>query len=182
MPPIQPVPTSDTIPMPGMAAVVPPHNPTIPTPSTSFLTKTQKFVEENRLLVLGAAVLAASGAGYYLYTRSPGSGSGSSEGKKGGYNKKNKKRKGEKEKEKFLKGDGAEGPLVEEIERPVEKPAVEDVETPVQPQPGLLDGRFFDTVWLFGAEYGVRCAGCYCASGDARIGELQLRRLYGYED
>ncbi len=75
--------------------------------------------------------MAASGAGYYLYSRStnisdsdkPGSSSGSSAGKK---SKKSKKKKN------VLKGEGTEGPLLEEIDRPAEKgqsPKVEGQET-----------------------------------------------------
>ena len=89
-----------------------------PTPPTSLLTRAQRFVEENqRLILLGAAVAASAGAGYYLYatrsssSRGPGSPGPSTGSRK---SKKNKKKKGTKD-EGFLKGQGNQGPLVEEI-------------------------------------------------------------------
>jgi import receptor subunit TOM70 len=116
-----------------MAPLPPPQAqfsiPTPPAPATapsqSFLTKTQRFIEENqRLILLGCAVAAAGGAGYYLYNRpsdkptgSSGSGSSptSSQKKK---NKKKNKKGGSGLQGGFLKGEGAQGPLLEEIEKP----------------------------------------------------------------
>jgi import receptor subunit TOM70 len=56
-------------PPPAPPVTLPSSHP-VPSSKTtdSLLTKSQKFIEENKLLVLGAAVLAVSGAGYYLYT------------------------------------------------------------------------------------------------------------------
>nr|GFD60367.1 hypothetical protein [Tanacetum cinerariifolium] len=77
----------------------PPASISVPSqsvPPQSFITRTQRFVEENhRLILIGCAVAASAGAGYYLYNRSsesdrPGP-SGSASGKK---TKKNKKKKG----------------------------------------------------------------------------------------
>jgi len=116
-----------------MAPLPPPQAqfsvPTPPThatvPSQSLLTKTQRFIEENqRLILLGCAVAAAGGAGYYLYNRPPSSdskpdssstGSSSSSKKK---NKKKSKKNGSGLQSGFLKGEGAQGPLLEEIEKP----------------------------------------------------------------
>jgi import receptor subunit TOM70 len=63
-----------------MAPLPPPPPPPVTLPSShpvpsakttdTLLTKSQKFIEEHKLLVLGAAVLAVSGAGYYLYSSS----------------------------------------------------------------------------------------------------------------
>lgn len=56
----------------------------IPSSSTSsaasqgIVDRSRKFIEEHKLLVLGAAVLAVSGAGYYLYQSSSSSPSGPS--------------------------------------------------------------------------------------------------------
>ena len=79
--------------------------------------------------MIGCGVLAVSGAGYYLYNRN-GSPLGGSDGsnKAGGSSssaskkkKKNKKKGGSGLQSGFLKGDGADGPLVEEIEKPKPK-------------------------------------------------------------
>jgi import receptor subunit TOM70 len=133
MAPPYPVPTSSDLPPSPVVQAA---------PTQSILTRTQRFIEENqRLILLGCAVLAAGGAGYYLYSRSgdkagpstPGSaGSGSTAGAK--KSKKKSKKKGGasgSDKSGFLKGDGTEGPLVEEIKKPVveekkEGPAVVD--------------------------------------------------------
>ncbi|GFZ51338.1 72 kDa mitochondrial outer membrane protein [Saitozyma sp. JCM 24511] len=105
-------PTSAPLPVPASALA----------PPSSILTRTQRFIEENqRLILLGCAVLAASGAGYYLYSRSgdkpgPSSPGGASAAKK--KNKKSKKKGGAKDDGKFLRGQGDQGPLVEEIKKP----------------------------------------------------------------
>ncbi|WWD07113.1 hypothetical protein V865_005210 [Kwoniella europaea PYCC6329] len=136
------------------AHIVTPSQP-IAAPSTSasggLLTRTQKFIEENqRLILLGCAVLAASGAGYYLYsTRSSGAGpsgdAGSSSSSAPGTSSSAKKNKKKKKKasssakdEKFVKGEGDKGPLLEEIEQPKEK-KVEKVETEVKEEGFLAD-------------------------------------------
>jgi len=102
-----------------------PPAPATTAPSQSFLTKTQRFIEENqRLILLGCAVAAAGGAGYYLYNRpsdkssgSSGSGSSSTSSSKKKNKKKNKKG-GSGLQGGFLKGEGSQGPLLEEIEKP----------------------------------------------------------------
>lgn len=97
--------------------------------SPSLVARTQRWIEDNqRLLLLGAAVAAAGGVGWYLYNkpsgRRPGSAGpgsaaadGSAEaGASGAAKKKNKKKKKAGGlKEGFLKGEGSEGPLLEEI-------------------------------------------------------------------
>lgn len=92
-------------------------------PSQGLLSKTQRFIEENqRMLLLGCAVAAASAGGYYYYsTRSSSSSSsgkpGSSSGASGSKKKNKKKKKGGASglQSGFLKGEGSDGPLVEEI-------------------------------------------------------------------
>jgi import receptor subunit TOM70 len=100
------------------------------------LTKTQRFIEDNqKALLIGCGVLAVSGAGYYLYNRNGSPLGGSDDGNKAGGSsssaskkkKKNKKKGGSGLQSGFLKGDGADGPLVEEIEKPKPK-ATEGVE------------------------------------------------------
>lgn len=58
-------------PPPAPPVTLPSSHP-VPSARTTdtLLTKSQKFIEEHKLLVLGAAVLAVSGAGYYLYSSS----------------------------------------------------------------------------------------------------------------
>lgn len=117
------------VPPPQAPFSVPPPAPApaVNVPSQSFLSKTQRFIEENqRLIILGCAVAAASGAGYYLYSRNSGPSSGSAAA--GGDNGKSASKKKNKKKKKggngsglqsgFLKGEGSQGPLVEEIEKP----------------------------------------------------------------
>lgn len=114
--------------------------PPIPTggPSATLLARTQRWIEDNqKILILGAAVAVVSGAGYLLYNRptsrgsTPGSG-GSESGAGGvGSKKKNKGKKGKKSgssglKEGFLRGEGDDGPLLEEITPP--PPANKNVE------------------------------------------------------
>ncbi|KAL7420897.1 TOM (translocase of outer membrane) complex component [Cryptotrichosporon argae] len=106
---------------------------TVPPPPQSLLTRAQRFVEDNhRVLLLGAAVAAASGAGYYLYTRGAGSepgtggaGPGAAGGASAAAAKKNKKKKSKKsakgDKDAFVKGEGSNGPLLEEIPREEKK-------------------------------------------------------------
>lgn len=109
---------------------VPTSTPSHAIPPQSLLTKTQRFIEENqRILLLGCAVAAATG-GYYLYSRSP-SANSTSDGKPGSSSsssssaKKNKKKKNKKGgmQSGFLKGEGSDGPLLEEIEKPKTAPA-----------------------------------------------------------
>jgi import receptor subunit TOM70 len=95
------------------------------------LSRTQKFIEDNqKLLILGAAVAVSAGAGYYLYNRSSdgkpgssGSSSSSSTGAAAGAKKNKNKKKKKSTGDKGLKGEGLEGPLLEEIEP---KPAAVD--------------------------------------------------------
>jgi import receptor subunit TOM70 len=136
-------PTSASIPVPASA----------PAPPSSILTRTQRFIEENqRLILLGCAVLAASGAGYYLYSRSgdkpgPSSPGGASAAKK--KNKKSKKKGGAKDDGKFLRGQGDQGPLVEEIKKPAsasassttEKDKVDEKEAQVEDANAHLAGE-----------------------------------------
>lgn len=121
-------------------APVPPHQatfsvppaapaPSVNVPSQSILSKTQRFIEDNqRAILIGCGVLAVSGAGYYLYNRNGTPLGGSDDGNKPGGSssaskkkKKNKKKGGSGLQGGFLKGDGADGPLVEEIEKPKAK-------------------------------------------------------------
>ncbi|WWC72734.1 uncharacterized protein I206_106698 [Kwoniella pini CBS 10737] len=123
------------------AHIVTPSQPTLPTPPSSILSRSQKFIEENqKLILLGCAVLAASGAGYYLYSNrstnsSDGSSSSSSSSLKdstnsnnnnvsGSSKKKNKKKK-KSNNSKFVEGEGDKGPLLEEIEQDQQKPQSE---------------------------------------------------------
>jgi hypothetical protein len=89
-----------------------------PAPSQTLLDRTGRWIEQNRnLLILGATVAVSAGAGYYLYNRSSSGGSGPSSGSDGASTssaKKNKKKN--KKKSKFIPGDGASGPLLEEIQ------------------------------------------------------------------
>ena len=115
------------------AASAPPVN----VPSQSFLTKTQRFIEDNqKSILIGCGVLAVSGAGYYLYNRNGSPLGGSDDNAKSGGSsssaskkkKKNKKKGGSGLQSGFLKGEGADGPLVEEIEKPKQPKAAEGVE------------------------------------------------------
>lgn len=98
---------------------------------SSLVSRTQTWIEENqRLLILGACVAVVGGAGYLLYNR-PSTGQARGRGADQGETsssaglsgtaaagKKNKKKKSKKTsglKEGFLKGEGDEGPLLEEI-------------------------------------------------------------------
>ncbi|WWD20858.1 hypothetical protein CI109_105335 [Kwoniella shandongensis] len=141
MAPILPTPPPASIPVPNIPVSA------APAPPSSLVTRTQRFIEENqRLILLGCAVLAASGAGYYLYNRSDkpsGSSSSSSSSSSSaaatggaGSSKKNKKKKKKSasEKEKFLRNEGEQGPLLEEIPQPAgekkESASVESTSTP----------------------------------------------------
>lgn len=105
------------------------------------------------MLILGAAVAVVGGAGYLLYNRPParkprgpsgaaaGSGSEGESGTNGaGGSKKNKKKKSKKAgggaKDGFLKGEGDDGPLLEEI-APKEK-----VQEKKDTVPEHLEGMF----------------------------------------
>ena len=64
-PPLVPVAPPASIPvssMPPTSSVAPPN---------SLVNRTTRWVEENKYLVLGAAVVAAGGMGYYLYANQP---------------------------------------------------------------------------------------------------------------
>ncbi|WWC65177.1 uncharacterized protein I303_107791 [Kwoniella dejecticola CBS 10117] len=136
------------------AHIVTPSQPSVPVsvpvsaPSapSSLLSRSQKFIEENqRLILLGCAVLAASGAGYYLYSsRSGGSAGGSSSSSKdstiggagaGSSSSASKKKKKNKKKSnsKFVEGEGDKGPLLEEIEQPKSEKKVEKSDSATAP-------------------------------------------------
>ena len=111
------------LPPPQAQFSIPTPPPPTTAPSQSFLTKTQRFIEENqRLILLGCAVAAAGGAGYYLYNRPTDKPSGSSGSSPTSSSKKKNKKKNKKNgsglQGGFLKGEGAQGPLLEEIEKP----------------------------------------------------------------
>ncbi|KAK4689665.1 hypothetical protein P7C73_g431, partial [Tremellales sp. Uapishka_1] len=113
MAPLLPTPPPTSIPPAGSVPIQPPP---------AFLTRSQKFIEENRLLLLGCAVVAAGGAGYYLYSsRQPGS--SSSDPSPPSSSSSSKKKKNNKKKKNGLKGEGTDGPLLEEI---TPKAAAED--------------------------------------------------------
>ncbi|WVQ86257.1 hypothetical protein IAT38_008425 [Cryptococcus sp. DSM 104549] len=131
-----PTPPPASLPVPNIPA---PH---AAAPPASLLTRTQKFVEENqRLILLGCAVLAATGAGYYLYNRpdKPGPSSPSSGASSAKKNKK-KKKKGGKD-DKYVKNEGDKGPLLEEVQPPAgKKEASGEAAEERAPEPGHLDG------------------------------------------
>lgn len=102
--------------------------------SPSILARTQKFIEDNqRMLIIGASVAVVGGIGYLIYSNqkprkgSSGSSSSTSPGSEsvGGSKKKSKGKKkksggsagsgGSGMKDGFLKNEGSEGPLLEEI-------------------------------------------------------------------
>lgn len=114
------------LPTPPPTSLPPSNSIPIPQPPSSLLTRSQKFIEENqRLILLGCAVAAASGAGYYLYTRSSGDGgpstSSESSSSASARGKKAKRSKKKSAGGKSLKGEGTDGPLLEEIEKPADK-------------------------------------------------------------
>jgi len=131
-----PAPSTPLVPVPSHAAA----------PPQSLLTRSQKFIEENqKLLLIGAAVAVSAGAGYYLYNRTaPGGPSAGGKEIGGGAKsskKKNKKKKGG-DKDKFVKGDGLEGPLLEEIEQKEVKAAETAPEVNAAPAgPEHLEGE-----------------------------------------
>lgn len=107
-----PLPTAPPTSIPTPSASVSPTSP-----PSSLLTRTQKFIEENqRLILLGCAVLAATGAGYYLYSRPDKSSPSTPTAAPSKKNKKKKKKGGEKKDDKYLKNEGDRGPLLEEIQ------------------------------------------------------------------
>ncbi|OWZ75289.1 mitochondrial outer membrane 72K protein [Cryptococcus neoformans Bt85] len=107
-----PLPTAPPTSIPTPSASVSPTSP-----PSSLLTRTQKFIEENqRLILLGCAVLAATGAGYYLYSRPHKSSPSTPTAAPSKKNKKKKKKGGEKKDDKYLKNEGDRGPLLEEIQ------------------------------------------------------------------
>lgn len=140
---------------PNMAPLPPPPPPappvtlpsSHPVPSSkttdSLLTKSQKFIEENKLLVLGAAVLAVSGAGYYLYSTNAAAnkprariekdGSSSDEedvgaasaGGVAGKSEKKKKKKGSKSKSKKKSG-AAAGSSLDRLAKSEDSPLLEE--------------------------------------------------------
>jgi import receptor subunit TOM70 len=100
-----------------------------PEPPTTLVERASRFIEDNKnLILIGAGVAAAAGAGYYLYSRNgrsgPSNGAKPSTGAGSGSSKNKKKKKSKKTGDKFLKGDGLDGPLLEEIKpKPTEKAA-----------------------------------------------------------
>lgn len=110
--------------------------------SQGFVSRAQRFIEDNqKAILIGCGVAAAAGAGYYLYTQRGSGSSGPSSGSSGSApasgSSKNKKKKKSKKSEKFLKGEGTDGPLLEEIKP---KPAEKKVEEKVSDDP--LDGKY----------------------------------------
>lgn len=98
-------------------------------PSNSLVSRTQRWVEENKYLVLGAAVVAAGGMGYYLYANQPpalvernkektvGESSSDEDAKSnvpGSTSQKSKKKKKSKSKKSSSTGKSDQGPLLEE--------------------------------------------------------------------
>lgn len=109
--------------------------------SQGLVSRAQRFIEENqKAILIGCGVAAAAGAGYYLYTqRGSGSGgpsSGSSGSAPASGSSKNKKKKKSKKSGKFIDGEGADGPLLEEIKP---KPTEEKAAAKVSDDP--LDGE-----------------------------------------
>lgn len=89
-----------------------PPTPT-PSPVEEAVTRVQTFVEENKRLVIGAAVVAAVGVGYFAYSASRGSGGADKGGKKAGKDLRKDKKGGKKTK--AGRGlDKPDGPLLEE--------------------------------------------------------------------
>lgn len=137
-----------------MAPVPPPSSALLnPPPATlpqateaaadGIMVKAQRFFEENqKAILIGCGVAVAAGAGYYLYSTSgskgsaPGPSAGSSSSSTAApaeksSSSKNKKKKKSKKSDKFLKGEGTDGPLLEEIkpkatDKKAEDKAVED--------------------------------------------------------
>ena len=84
-----------------------------PSPVEEAVTKVQTFVEENKRLVIGAAIVAAVGVGYYAYSASRGGGGADKGGKKGGKDLRKEKKGGKKTKA-GRSLDRPDGPLLEE--------------------------------------------------------------------
>ena len=126
MPPAPIVPPQASVPVP---VAIPAAAP-VAVPPQGLLARTQRFVEDNqKIILIGAAVAVGAGAGYYLYNRSsdgPGGSSSSARDSAGasGSSKKSKKSK-KKKNSQFLKGEGNQGPLLEEI-KPKENKATTD--------------------------------------------------------
>ncbi|KAL5638697.1 hypothetical protein ACGC1H_003154 [Rhizoctonia solani] len=76
--------------------------PTQPANEESLVENVRTFVGENRRIVIGAAVVAAVGVGYYVYSRSSGG------------DKSDKKKPPKDKKKKGRKVDQADGPILEE--------------------------------------------------------------------
>lgn len=129
-------------PPPAPPVTLPSSHP-VPSAKTtdSLLTKSQKFIEENKLLVLGAAVLAVSGAGYYLYSSNAAAnkprariekdGSSSDEesamaGGVAGKSEKKKKKKGSKSKSKKKSAGAATGSSLDRLSKSEESPLLEE--------------------------------------------------------
>lgn len=85
----------------------------IPSPVEEAVTRVQTFVGENKRIVIGAAVVAAAGVGYYVYSASRGSGGADKGGKKAGKDLKKEKKGGKKSKA-GRRLDQPDGPLLEE--------------------------------------------------------------------
>lgn len=118
------VPVAPPAPMP--ASSLPPSSIA---PSNSLVSRTQRWVEENKYLVLGAAVVAAGGMGYYLYANQPpalvernkektvGESSSDEDARSnvpGSTSQKSKKKKKSKSKKSTSAGKSDQGPLLEE--------------------------------------------------------------------
>lgn len=124
---------------------VPPVQP--PSAPSTLIHRTQKWIEENqRLLILGATLAVVGGAGYLLYNRPPARSAGTGDSEKGSSggegsttSKKNKKKKGKKS---GLRGEGEDGPLLEEITKKEEVgKKAEEKKPEVESAPDHLEGE-----------------------------------------
>ncbi|KAG8768384.1 TOM (translocase of outer membrane) complex component [Ceratobasidium sp. 428] len=87
--------------------------PILPPDAEAVVNKVQTFVEENKKVVLGAAVVAAVGIGYYVYASSRGGGEDKGGGKKA-LKDSRKEKKGGKKNKTGRRVDQPDGPLLED--------------------------------------------------------------------
>lgn len=120
--------TATTIPSGRLPAAPPVASAPV---SSAFLDRTKRFIDDNRAVLLGLGVLAAGGILYYNYSSSSSSsrgrgsagGDASSAGSSGSSSSSKNKKKKNKKKSAFLKGEGLDGPLLEEIKPSDQKTA-----------------------------------------------------------
>jgi hypothetical protein len=101
---------SDSVHLPCASSVT--MAPTPPFDAEEAVARVQTFVEENKKIVIGAAVVAAVGIGYYAYSSSRGGGEGKGGKKAGKDTRKDKKGGGKSKAGRRL--DQPDGPLLEE--------------------------------------------------------------------